>query len=54
MREPTVSIITALTDRPAPRLAEIHAVLAAREAAFSALAPEFADPSFGLAFGDWV
>jgi len=121
MREPTVSIITALADRPAPRLPEIHAVLAAvpdawewllqldgdgdgprtlppaiaddprvaverngrqlgiaatrnralarargplllnvdsddlpREAAFSALAPVFADPSLGLAFGDWV
>jgi len=121
MREPTVSIITALADRPAPRLPEIHAVLAAapdawewllqldgdgdgprtlppaitgdprvaverngrqlgiaatrnralarargplllnvdsddlpREAALSALAPEFADPSLGLAFGDWV
>ncbi len=121
MREPTVSIITALADRPAPRLSEIYAVLAAapdawewllqldgdgerphalppaitddprvaverngrqlgiaatrnralarargplllnvdsddlpRGAALSALTPEFADPSLGLAFGDWV
>lgn len=29
MRQPTVSIITALADRPAPRLPEIHAVLTA-------------------------